>query len=124
MLICKIVLQKFIHKVSGCISFDCHCYYSDTQQHSMCKLGNAQKRKMHVQLERLHLQDFYHINQLLNASLKRKTEHIFIIMRHVTTEKRAKGILCYKTLLIGDKKTIFHKNVHKSNISDGKCHSS
>ena len=42
-------------------------------------------------------------------------------MRHVTTEKRAKGILCHKTVLIDDKKTIFHKNFHKSKISAGKC---
>ena len=59
MFICKIFLRKFIHKVSGIISFDCHCFYSDTQQHSTtCKLGNAQKRNIHVQLEILHLQDF------------------------------------------------------------------
>ena len=63
MLTCKIFLRKFIHKVSGIISFDCHCYYSDTQQHSTCKLGNARKRKMNEQLERLHLLDFYHTNQ-------------------------------------------------------------
>ena len=36
--------------------------------------------------------NFYHTIQLLNVSLKRKTENISIIMRHVTTEKRAKGI--------------------------------
>ena len=58
MLICKIFSCKYIHKVSGSISFDWHRYFSDTQQHSACKLGNAQKLKMHVQLERLQLHDF------------------------------------------------------------------
>ena len=96
----QIVLRKFVHKVSGIISFDCYCYYSDTQQHSTFKLGNAQKRKMHVQLESIHL---------LNVSLKIKTENFFITIRHVTTEKRAKGIFMLQKVLVDDKKTIFHK---------------
>ena len=52
---------------------------------------------------------FYHINHLLNVSFKRKTENISILIRHVTTEKRAKSILCYKKVLVDDKNTIFHK---------------
>ena len=68
--------------------------------------------------------NFYHTNHLLNVSRKRKTENISIIIRHVTTEKRAKGILCHKQVLVDDKKTIFHKNVNKSNISASKCRSS
>ena len=68
--------------------------------------------------------NFYHTNQLVNVSLKRKTETISIIMQHVTTENRAKCILCYKTVLIYDKKTIFSQNLHKSKISAGKCRSS
>ena len=67
---------------------------------------------------------FYHTNHLLNVSLKRKTENISILIRHVTTEKRTKRILCYKNMLVDDKKTIFHKNVYKSKISAGKCRSS
>ena len=45
MLICKICLRKFIHKALCNISFDWHCYYSDNQQHSTCKLENAKKTK-------------------------------------------------------------------------------
>ena len=52
MLISKILLRKLIHEVTSSITFD----YSDSQQNSMCKLGSAQKRKMHMELERLHLQ--------------------------------------------------------------------
>ena len=92
MLICKICLRKLMHKVSDIISFDCPCYFLDTQQHSTCKLGNAQKRKMHVQLESLHMQKFLSHDHLLYVSLKRKSENISIIIWHVTTEKGAKGI--------------------------------
>ena len=82
MLICKIFLRKFIHTVSGIMSFDCHCYYSDTQQHSTCKLGNAQKRKMHVQLERLHLQEFLsHKSFAQCITLKKNRKHF----HHYTT---------------------------------------
>ena len=35
---------------------------------------------------------FYHINHLLNVSLKRKAENISILIRHMTIEKRAKRI--------------------------------
>ena len=34
--------------------------------------------------------NFYHINHLPNVPPKRETEHISIIIRHVTTEKREK----------------------------------
>ena len=105
MLLCKIFLRKIIHKVSDIISFDYHYCYSDTQQHSMCKFGNAQKRKMHVQLERFHLQCFQISWSMFH--LKKTPENFSIIMRHVTTEKGAKCILCYKTVLIDDKKKSF-----------------
>ena len=77
MLICKIVLRKFIHKASGIISFDCHCYYSDNQQHSTCKLENAQKRKMHLQLERLHLQNILSHKSFAQCFIKKKNRKHF-----------------------------------------------
>ena len=58
MLICKIFLQKFIHEVTSIIFFDYCDNYSDIQQNSTCKAGNAQKQQMHVELARLHLQQF------------------------------------------------------------------
>ena len=36
---------------------------------------------------------FYHTDHLLNVSLKRKSENFSIIIRHLTTEKGAKGII-------------------------------
>ena len=77
MSICKIFLRKFIHKASGIISFDCHCYYSDNQQHSTCKLENAQKRKMHMQLERLHLQDILSHKSFAQCFTKKKNRKHF-----------------------------------------------
>ena len=56
MLISKLLLRKLMHEVTSIITFDCRDNYSDTQQNSMCKVGSAQKRKMHVELEGLHLQ--------------------------------------------------------------------
>ena len=58
MLICKITLRKFIHEVISIIPFDCRDNSSDIQQNSTCKAGSAEKRKMHVELARLHLQQF------------------------------------------------------------------
>ena len=77
-------------EVTDILSFDRHNNYSGTQQNFTCKVGSAQKRKTHVELERLHLQYFFHTNHLLNVSLKRKTDNIFIIIRRImTTDKRA-----------------------------------
>ena len=70
------------------ISFDCHCYYllfvicyyySATL---IVQIGNAQKRKMHVQLETLHLQDFLSHKSFAQCSLKRKIRTHF---HHYTT---------------------------------------
>ena len=36
--------------------------------------------------------NFYHTNHLLNVSLKRKTDNISIIIRRMTTEKRARAV--------------------------------
>ena len=43
----------------------------------MCKVGSPQKRNMHVELERLHLQQCFHKNHLLNVSLKKKKRQHF-----------------------------------------------
>ena len=45
-----------------------------------------------MELARLHLQQFLSHNSLLNASLKRKTDNISIILRHITTRERARAI--------------------------------
>ena len=58
MLMCEIFLRTFMHEVINIITFDCHDNYSGTQQNSTCKAGSAQKGKMHVELEILHLQQF------------------------------------------------------------------
>ena len=58
MLICKIFFRKFIHEVTSIITFDCRDIFLEIQQNSTCKAGSAQKRKMHVELAILHLQQF------------------------------------------------------------------
>ena len=88
MLIYKIVLRKFIHEVTSIITFDSRDNYLDIHQNSACKAGSAQKRKMHVELARLHLQQFlFH--------LKEKQATFCTIIRRMTTEngERAVGIL-------------------------------
>ena len=58
-------------------------------------MESAQKRKMHVELARLHLQHFfffYLTTHLLIASLKRKTDNISIILRRITTADRARAV--------------------------------
>ena len=93
MLICKISLRKFIHEITSIIPFDCRDNSSDIQQNSTCKAGSAEKRKMHVELARLHLQQFFYLTtHLLNASLKRKTDNISIILRRIL-QQRAVGML-------------------------------
>ena len=58
MLIWKMSLWKFIHEVVSNIPFDCCDNSSDIQQKSTFKAGSGEKRKMHVELKRLHLQQF------------------------------------------------------------------
>ena len=50
------ILRNFIHEVTRIITLDCRDNYSDIQQNSTYKAGSAQKRNMHVELARLHLQ--------------------------------------------------------------------
>ena len=51
-------LWKFIYEVTIIIPFDCCDNSSDIQQNSTFKAGSAEKRKMHVELTRLYLQQF------------------------------------------------------------------
>ena len=62
------------------------------QPNSTCKAGSAQKHKMHVVLERLHLQQFLSHKSLLKVPLKRKTDNISIIIWHMTTDKKARAV--------------------------------
>ena len=88
MLICKIFLRKSIHEVTTTITFDCQDNYSDIQQNSTCKAGSAQKRNMHVELARLHLQQFLFHQSVAKVSLKRKTNSI---LHHHTAYDHRKG---------------------------------
>ena len=88
MLICKIFLRKFIHGATSIITFDCRDNYSDIQQNSTCKAGNAQKRKMHVELARLLLQQFLFRKSFAECSLKRKTNNS---LQHRTACEDRKG---------------------------------
>ena len=76
MLICKIFLGKCIREVTSIITFDCCDNYSDIQQNSTSKVESAQKRKMHVELARMHLQHFLFHKSFVECSLKRKTINI------------------------------------------------
>ena len=77
MLICKLFLRKFLHEVTSIITFNCRDNYSDIQQNSMCKAGSAQKRKLHVELARLHLQQCLFLKSVAECfSLKKKNNNI------------------------------------------------
>ena len=54
MLICNF-FSKFINEVTSIIFGRCD-NYSGTQHNSTCTAGSAQKRKMHGELEKLHLE--------------------------------------------------------------------
>ena len=85
MLICKIFLLKFIHKVSDpLIAIVIIQIFSKTPHANWEMLKNE---KYMCNSKDYICRKFYHTNQLLNVSLKRKTENISIIIRNVTTEK-------------------------------------
>ena len=88
-LICKRFLWKFIHEVRNIIIFDWRDNYSGIQQKSTCKAGNAQN---------CICSNLYLTNYLLNVSLKRKTDNIFIILRRMNTEEKARATaMCWYT---------------------------
>ena len=88
MLICKIFLRKFIHEVTSIITFDCRDNYSDIQENSMCKAGSAQKRKIYVELARLHLQQCLFHKSFAECF----TSSFCIIIWRMTTEKAARAV--------------------------------
>ena len=78
MLICKIVSRKFIHEVTSIMAFDCRDNYLDIQQDSTRKAGSAQKqKKMHVELARLHLQQFLFHKSLAECFTEKKNKDHF-----------------------------------------------
>ena len=88
MLICKIFLRKFKHKVSGSL-----IAIITFQILSNIPRANLEMLKNEIcSLKDYFCRNFYHTKHLLNVSLKWKTENISIFIWHVTTEKRAKGI--------------------------------
>ena len=107
------------------IKFNGGYNYSGTQKNSTCEAGSAQNRKMRVQLERLHLKECFLTNHLLNVSLKRKTDNISIILRRMTTEKRARIVRWYATTRCWytPSKSFFPENVYKSHTPADKCRS-
>ena len=74
-LICRIFLWKFIHEVKSIIIFDFSDNCSGTQQNSTSE--SAQKRKMHVELARLHLQQFVSHNSFAECFTKKKNRQHF-----------------------------------------------
>ena len=88
MLIFKISLRKFIHEVTRIIPFDCHDNSSHIQQNSTCKAGSVEKRKMHVELARLHLQQFLFHKSFAECLTKKKSKQDFASSYGVCLQKR------------------------------------
>ena len=89
----RIFSWKFIHEVSSTITSEFSDNYSGIQQNSTCNMESAQKRKMHLKLQRLPLQhSFLLTTHLLHVSLQRKTDNIFTIIRRMDTAERARAV--------------------------------
>ena len=102
----KLFIGKFIHKISGIISFDCHCSYADTQQHSTRKLGNVQKRKLHVQQNRRISAGIFITPIICSMFHLKEKQKTFPSLYGMWLQKREqKEFLCYKKVLVDDKKT-------------------
>ena len=95
MLICKIFLQKFMHEVISIITFDCRDNYSDIQQNSTCEVGSAQKWKMHLELARLHLQQFLFHKSFAESFAWKKNKQQFATSYGVWRQKREQEPLVY-----------------------------
>ena len=93
MLICKLFLRTFIHKVSDIIFHDCQVYYSDTEAILQVQIGKCSKTK-NARASRKITSAGNFITQIICSMchLKEKQKKNSIIIRHVTTEKRPKGI--------------------------------
>ena len=88
MLICKILLAKFIHEVTSIIIFDCRDNYSDIQQNSRAKRKVLKNEKCTWSSQECICSIFYFTNRLLNVLLKRKTINI---LHHHTAYDYRKG---------------------------------
>ena len=78
-LICRIFLWKFIHEVKSVITFESSDNYWGIQQNSTCNAESAQKRKMHVNLARLHnfMQQFLSYNSFTEWLTEKKNRQHF-----------------------------------------------
>ena len=76
-MICRIFLWKFIHEVKSIITFEFSDNYSGIQQNSTCNVKSAQKRKMHVELAILHLQQFLSHNSFSECFTEKKNRQHF-----------------------------------------------
>ena len=59
--------------ITNILTFDRHNNFSDTQQIFTSKMGSTQKRKIHVELEVLHLQFFFFFSHKTFAKEKQTT---------------------------------------------------
>ena len=101
MLICKLYLRKFIHEVTSTITFDCRDYYSDIEQTSTCKAGSAQERKIHVELARLHLQQFlFHKEFRMSASDSCQRTPAVLVIDKIFDSRRFHGDVIHSDQLI------------------------
>ena len=64
-----------------------------------CHVESAQEPKMHVELARMHLKDFFYFfyffylaTHLMNVSLKRKPDKISIITWRITSAERTRAV--------------------------------
>ena len=86
MLICKIIsVRKFIHGVASIITFDCRDDYSDIQRNPTRKVGSAKKTKNALGAREIAFAAVF-VTQII---CRRNTDDIPIIMRRMSTEKRA-----------------------------------
>ena len=58
----------------------------------MCNVGSARKHKMHVELEKLHLQQFLSHKSFAECFTEKKNRQHFIIIRRMTTAETARAV--------------------------------
>ena len=71
------ILMKIYTEVKSVITFKFSDNYSGIQQNSMCNVESAQKCKMHVELVRLHLQQFLSRNSFAECFTEKKNRQHF-----------------------------------------------
>ena len=120
MLICKIFLRKFIYEVTSIISFDCCDRYSGIQQNSTCQAGSVQKCKMHVELQRLPVQQFLSHKSFAGSVIKKRNKQHFHHHTAFVYRRENKGcwyITCIRQV------SHFPESVYKSRSPTDKCRS-